>query len=240
MTETIPAADKSRRLRTTVNIISMLAVFIFMLVLNSMLPYISDDVHFKFVWTDFYTSENDRPMTNLADIIESCKNYYNMSGGRVILHFLCFIFVMLPKPIFNVVNSLFFVLLGIVTYKIAAHGCGENKQPPVGLLPLIYAIYLLDTPSFGDNCLWLSGSINYLWSCVLLLADVYLIIKYVPRGDTKTLLLCAFPIMLSAALNETTGGILLLTGCIVLIRQIKQIYIYIYIWQYAQFPVCCL
>lgn len=68
---------------------------------------------------------------------------------------------------------------------------------------------LLFLPSFGDTVLWISGSVNYLWTSVLLLYTVYFCKKHL--DDSNRIYYIAMPILffISSATNETTGGILL-------------------------------
>lgn len=218
-------ASKHKKRLFAVDICSIVLVFALMWVLNSMLPYISDDMHFKFIWIKFEVSEGDGLVTNLKDILISIKNYYSLSGGRALLHFLCYLFVYLPKWIFNILNSAMFVLLGIVIRRLVTVNI---KERPLFLLPCIYLICLIYMPYFGDNCVWLSGAINYLWSGVLLLFCCYLIIKYIPTAGKKTMALCAIPIIISSLCNETTGGMLLLLSLFVLIPQRAALKRYIY------------
>lgn len=99
-------------------IIAFLISFIISAHLNFKCPYITDDIHFFFVWKDFLPSENDKLITSAKDIYISQKNYYYKSGGRVLCHTITFLLLQLPKYIFNIINSFMFVLLGFLIYKL--------------------------------------------------------------------------------------------------------------------------
>lgn len=220
-------AFKHKKLLFAVDICSVALVFALMLGLNSMLPYLSDDMHFKFIWVNFRVTEEDRLVRDLGDMLVSMKNYYNLSGGRVLLHLICYLFVYMPKWIFNIVNSAMFVLMGLMIRRLALINI-DKSATPVWLLPLIYLICLIYIPYFGDVCVWLSGSVNYLWSEVLLLYCCYLIIKYIPEAKPAGLALCAVPIIISSLCNENTGAMLLMLSLFVLIPKRAGVKKYIY------------
>lgn len=196
-----------KKIQLAINILTIVGVFAYILYLTASCPYITDDWHFKFVWRTFRPIENDTRVTGLGNIIESMKNYYNMSGGRVLCHFIAYVFININKNIFNILNAVMFVLLGIVIYRSAARAATLPKCNL--LLLLIYIAVILFTPSFGDVAIWLSGSVNYLWSTVLLLACFLLIDKFFDCLTLKKALLMSIPIAISAATNETTGGMLI-------------------------------
>ncbi len=196
-----------KKIQLGINILTIVGVFVYILYLTSRCPYITDDWHFKFVWQGFRPTGNDTRVTGLDNIIESMKNYYNRSGGRVICHFITYVFVNINKNIFNILNAVIFVLLGIVIYRSATRA----STPPKGnlLLLLIYISIILFTPVFGDVALWISGSINYMWSITLMLACCLLIDKWFEDITLKKALLMSIPVAISAATNETTGGMLI-------------------------------
>lgn len=196
-----------KKIQLAINILTIVGVFAYILYLTASCPYITDDWHFKFVWRAFRPDGNDTRVTGLSNIIDSMKNYYNMSGGRVICHFITYVFVNINKNIFNIINAVIFVLLGIIIYRAAT----RTTAPPRCnlLLLLIYVSVILFTPVFGDVALWISGSINYMWSITLMLACCLLIDKWFEDITLKKALLMSIPIAISAATNETTGGMLI-------------------------------
>lgn len=182
-----------------------LAVFMFMLVLNYRCGYITDDYHFRFVWKDFMPTENDSVVGGISDIFVSMVNYYQKSGGRVIAHFVTYLMVnMNYKFIFNLLNSLMFTVLGFLIYRIAF--MQERIRPfPQAMIYMSMFIFL---PYFGDNVLWISGSVNYLWTGTLMMFCIYRFERSVQGyGVIKRIILFA-AVLISSPTNETTGGIL--------------------------------
>lgn len=210
----------SNSIQRTINILTVIAAFAFMLYLTVRCPYITDDWHFKFVWKDFDLTGSDTRVSSLGDIFTSVKNYYLNSGGRALCHFLVYIFVNINKNIYNVINAIMFVLLGILIYRTAAR---RNTPPKYNcMLLLIYAAMMLFMPLFGDVCLWLSGSINYMWSAVMLLACFLLIDKCFDCLTLKKALLMSIPVAISAATNEMTGGMLIVFIALMFIVKKKK------------------
>lgn len=180
-------------------------VFAYILFLTANCGFITDDYHFLFVWKDFEPQINDKPINGLSDILLSMTNYYNYSGGRIIAHFVAFVFININKWFFNIINSIVFVCLGILIRKLVYD---RQKGIPLAQV-IIYFSMLLFLPSFGDTVLWISGSVNYLWTSALLLYTVYFCKKHL--DDSNRIYYIAMPILffISSATNETTGGILL-------------------------------
>ena len=189
-----------------INIITIIAICFFMLSLNFQCGYISDDWHFNFVWETFNPTPDVQPVQSFSDIIISMKNYYNLSGGRVFCHFLTYVMMFFDKSIFNFFNTSFFAMLGCLCY---IHTKGRNRSF-IFTLPFIYLSLLLFLPQFGDTCLWLSGSTNYLWPTVLMLACFSAINRYACDQSTANLLLLYISAGLSSVTNETTGGMVII------------------------------
>lgn len=175
-----------------------------MLLLNFKCGYARDEYHFTFVWKDFRPVGNDRPIESLADIIKSAENYYTLSGGRVIPHTLAFLFVNMDKCIFNFFNAAVFLFLGRIIYKYAFGG----KKTDIFFQASVYISLFLFLPSFGDNVIWLSGSVNYLWTGTLMLYCIYFCDKNsgVSKISTNTAMILL--VLLSSSTNEITGGML--------------------------------
>ena len=135
----------------------------FMLFLNLRLGYITDDWHFKFTFTGFWPDEDSVRVHTLKDIAASVKGYYNISGGRVFAHALVYLSLMFNEHIFDFLNATAFISLGILILKCAVPGKVIKPQ----MLALTYLMMILFLPAFGDTCLWVSGSINYLWMAII-------------------------------------------------------------------------
>lgn len=201
-------------------ILLCLIIFSVMLTLSAACGYVTDDLHFRFVWQDFYPLQqgDDRIMSSLTDVLESVRNYYTYSGGRVLLHGLTFILCNLNKWVFNILNATVFVCLGLLIYKFVF---GERKASTF-VLAMIYGTLFVFIPTFGDTVLWLSGSVNYLWSGTLMLLTMLYMRKYLTTNKLSTGLLLIMLTGISAFTNEITGGMLAVWLCINLIAERRK------------------
>lgn len=136
------------------------AVFVLMLILNIKTPLIADDFTYSFVYNE------DRSLQNLGDVFASQYNHYFLWGGRAVVHALGQIFLLLGKSVFNVVNSLGFVLLSLLIYLHI--NCFQKTR--VSLFVGINLLLWIFAPAFGESTLWVIGSANYLWGMLLVLA----------------------------------------------------------------------
>lgn len=168
-------------------------------------PYLSDDWHFFFVWDAFDPTEQTRRVQSFSDILLSMQNYYQMSGGRVIAHFLVYCLLTVSKTVFNLLNGVMYAAMCWLLYRIAEAVSGCKSM---WLYPLTVLLSFLFLPVFGDDVLWLSGSVNYLWMSVPFLGCINWLLR---RYDKASVLerICILPLfLLSGATNEITGGML--------------------------------
>ncbi len=131
-------------------------IFVFLFVLNCLTPYQADDFayHFRF--------DNSEPLEHIADIIPSMAAHAQLLNGRLVVHSLVQLFELLPKPIFNIVNAGMFVLLILLIERFVFF---SRTGSALHILLIFCAVFVF-MPAFGEVCLWLDGSINYLWAIV--------------------------------------------------------------------------
>lgn len=153
--------------------IAIVPLFLFMVVLNFMTPYVADDFSYMYSFRD-----NSR-VTNFFQIFPSLYTIYMVYIGRIVPHFLAQLFLMGPKWIFNIVNSLVFVgTVGLLYYLT-----GKREKFSLWIwcaIPMLLWVY---TPSYGQIYLWMDGSFNYLWS--YLFALLYLLPYFALYLDGK-------------------------------------------------------
>ena len=166
-------------------------------VLSTMLGYFTDDWHFRFVFNGFMPDGNEQRVKGLGDIILSMKNYYRLSGGRVLAHALVYGILMLPKWIYNVLNACIFVSVGYLIQRLCK---GKEEALSTGL---VFLLLFLCLPSFGDTTLWISGSVNYLWMSLFPLLFLNFLRKEMFWPGVCAGFVCGFT-------NEATAGILMI------------------------------
>ena len=134
-------------------------VFISMLILNFLTPLIADDFSYSFCL-------GGSRVKNLNDVFNYQVHHYLTWGGRSIAHGVAQTFLIFPKYVFNIFNTIIYVIFTLLVYK---HVIGrKNIYNPI-LYIFINLLIWFGLPVFGQNVLWLIGSCNYLWGTTIVL-----------------------------------------------------------------------
>ena len=152
--------DKSSKEKTWAIAGVLTFFFVILLALNILTPLISDDYCYLYSFAD------GTRISSIADVFHSQVAHYYIMNGRVITHALCQIFLLLGKPVYNVINAATFVGLGLLIYFIAFL---TLKHLRIHWLIAIYLLMWVMPPFFGESYLWVSGASNYLYGPILVL-----------------------------------------------------------------------
>ena len=131
--------------------------------LSAATPYYADDYSYMFTYAAGAAKER---VTTLAGLIASQANHYQIINGRAVVHTLVQLFLMGPRIWFDIANTLVFLALGLCMCRAA---WGKGERTPLRLLAP-WALLFLTLPGFGQSCLWLTGSVNYMWTSLAALA----------------------------------------------------------------------
>ena len=152
----------------------MLIVFMgIFFVRNLLLPMISDDIPYAFVWdgTDkgnLLDGVGPRErITSFGDIVRSQYSHYMTWGGRVIGIGLTQIFAWEGKGLFNVLNTLVFIALALLLFKVGT-GKRLREMSAIYMFWILFALWFLLPDSFLTT-LWMCGSCVFLWTAVICL-----------------------------------------------------------------------
>lgn len=137
------------------------AVFIVILVLTWLTPLVGDD--FIYCFSD--ASSKIKPL-NLYDIYQNMRAQRNYVSARVVNHFLLQLFLMYPKPVFNIVNAAVCTLSAVAFYRFFKT---EDEKKNLFLLIAGIALVWCLMPVFGQIYLWTDGACNYGWTIALML-----------------------------------------------------------------------
>ena len=136
----------------------MVVVALAFLVLNVFTPLYHDDFVYKFMF-EGGTVNYDHPIQSVGDIFLSQVEHYHSVNGRSIVHFLVQLFTgLLGKPVFNIFNVICFC--GFI-FLLQRHTPRDARFCVSTTLTMVLVLLL---PRFKDTFLWMTGSINYLWS----------------------------------------------------------------------------
>lgn len=141
--------------RTMLRVVSA-GIFLWMLVMNLLTPYICDDFTYRL---NFATAE---PLESVLEIIPSMAAHSHKMNGRLISHGLAQLFMLLPPVVFDVVNSAVFLCTGLLILQLL--GARGNWA----LLGMLACLMWRCIPVFGQVALWQVGAVNYFWSLTAL------------------------------------------------------------------------
>ncbi len=190
--------------------------------LNVITPLWSDDYVYRFVYDAryYYDESFSRLVGSWRDIVESQQAHYLCPNGRVVAHTLAQLFLWLGHNwLWSMVNTLCFLGLGWLMWRFAvgsSKGGRELPSPWAGYL-LTLALYWMLLPHPGQLFFWLTGSCNYQWSTLLVLAFLNLLFLPAPRAVAWLL----FPVALLAGnSNEALSiGLALALACYAIFRR---------------------
>lgn len=147
-------------------------VFVFFWLINHWTPrYLGDDYIYRFVWENGHSFHQAIPddiphLSSLSDVLYSVKNHYSSWHGRLMPVFLMFFFGWQDKWLFDIFNSVVFVLFILLLCVYCSRG-KWNISAKQYLLMAFFVWWFM--PGFVNFFLWICGSVNYLWTTVLVL-----------------------------------------------------------------------
>lgn len=145
-------------------IIMMAIVAVAFGVLNFLTPQYHDDFVYKFMF-EGGSVNYDHPVRSIGDIVASQMEHYHSVNGRSIVHFLVQLFTgLLGKTIFNLFNVIVFCAFIFLLMKQSTGSTRQEGDAKFCVSTLVILALVLLMPRFKDTFLWMTGSINYLWS----------------------------------------------------------------------------
>ena len=195
--------------------IFLILIFLSMLILNYLTPILADDYSYSIAYD--YTR-----ITNLVDIIKYQSHHYMTWGGRSVAHTIVQIFLIMPKWIFNICNSGVYTAIVYLIYLLAKD---NKKKDKPSIMLLIHLLIFFFVPVFGQNCLWLDGSCNYIWTMLIILLLIYQYKNKDKTNDTKLRIIMLFILGIFAGwTNENTSfGLIVILSSILIRKKVKQI-----------------
>ena len=184
-------------------------IFLFMLLLNALTPYIADDFTFA------YAFDSGERLHSLPQLLQSLAFHYREWSGRVVVKFFAQGFTMLPKFVFDLCNAAAYLGLGLAIYRLA-RGRRTGRYDLLALILIEAALWEI-SPAFGQTNLWLCGACNYLWATLGVLACLlpwrYYLQKPFAGGGALTAGMGAAGLLAGALSENTSAGLLV---CLVL------------------------
>lgn len=190
-------------------------IYVFNIYINFITKYFysvnSDDYGYSF-------GVNGR-LHSFIDVIEKQIQHYFTWGGRSVAHTIAQTFLLFPKILFSIANSCVYLLL---IWLIYLNIKGINKKEYPIILLLIHLCLWFVVPAFGQDCLWLIGSCNYLWTTTIILLFLYLF-RTSKRNDNlfKSIGFLLLGIIAGWTNENTAFGLIVATVGILLISKFE-------------------
>lgn len=149
-------------------------VYLFVFILNCLTIWAADDYAFyntAWLGVDKFSFQN---------IFSKAKWFYFAWTGRFLSTLINYFFLYFPKIIYNFFNSLVYVSIIYIIYKIAKK---DNKHNFKLALSICLLVWLL-TPSVGQVFFWQIGSVIYSWMYLLILLLIFMYIKWIKSEST--------------------------------------------------------
>lgn len=154
---------------------------------SSVVPYYSDDWWHSFIHQADGSYPTER-IESFDDIITSQINHYMNKNGRLPVTMLAQTIVSFcPKPIFDLLNTLFYAL---TLYLLSRYCFGTRITASQLITSAIAVFYIL--PGHYDTLMWASGAIYYLW----VTAYILFILLLWRRLSSRPIAGCYYPIIL--------------------------------------------
>lgn len=204
---------EKRWLRVTVFVAIAAVCAAFFYAFNLQTALIADDFNYRFI----FGAINQR-VESISDIFFSMRNHYDTMNGRLVLHFLTQLFLLWGKPVFNLVNTLGYLLF---TGLIYWHCKGTGRHNPALYFGVHLMVWFL-IPVYGQTMLWVDGSANYMWGSILRLAMLLPFRLYAQKGQSYAgrwwwLLLSVPAGFFAGWTNENSGAALIVLMVLFLI-----------------------
>lgn len=184
--------------------------FITFYIYNILTPLMSDDLLFD---KSLYHS--------VADIFRQEYLQYMTWNGRSVLQVILKIFSILPKSVFNVFNSICYVLTMLLIY----WNIRGRKVYDSFLYILINVLIWFFAVDFAQTMLWLGGACNYLWGIMIILIFVTAYRNLMKKSEVKNQIFISVVMLFLGILagwgNENTSG-----GAILIVLLFTAFYYY--------------
>ena len=200
-----------------------IAVFSYFLVLNIYTPLQGDDITYGYVYG------TEEKLSTIGDIVQSMKTHYFTWGGRVIVHSILQFFLMHDKILFDVANTLIFILFAFTIYKYAMKKGVSNS-----LMLGIYFLLWISIPGVGETIVIKTMSCNYVWGTTILLLFFYPFFWNVknewdwyfnagtPVKGIYAVFMALFGVVAGCTIEACGAMVLFAIGCIGLYKLIKK------------------
>lgn len=138
--------------------LEMMFFIVFLIAIGGVLFYMNR--HTPWVVDDILKGEEVKGLHGIQQWFAHLYHFYFFWGGRIWGELYAYLFLAMPKEIFNYLNAVGYVVFLLLIY---INVTGRFKFSP-SLLILINFLVFACLPAFGQDILWISGCANYMWA----------------------------------------------------------------------------
>lgn len=195
--------------------------YLFILNINNFAGYTGDDFLYHFIYRGAWPTSELSEYHNLFDYISAIYTHMSIWNGRMTSIIFEILAMQIPKILFNVINSLIYVLVGILLNVIVS---GRKVFFRPLQLTATFLMMWFFLPGIGTTVLWVSGAANYLWATVIIL--LFLLpyrFNFMVKHHTKTFSIGLIALgILAGFTNEVAGSTSFLVALLLTIYNFKE------------------
>ena len=141
--------------------LTVFAAFVLIFIFNVLTPMMTDDLFYSITVSE---------APGIGELFAQEYTQYMTWTGRSVCHMILRFFLLTDKMVFNVANSLVFVLLTLLIYWNVEH----KKKYDIPVYLLINLLLWMFGVVFRQTVLWETGACNYLWGSAIIMSFVTL------------------------------------------------------------------
>ncbi|RGS70091.1 hypothetical protein DWX75_11330 [Mitsuokella sp. AF21-1AC] len=145
---------QNKKCKVVIMAILIVVIAVLMFRLNRPTPWVVDDI---------LKGEGAKKLHTFQQYFEHIWGFYFSWGGRIWGELFAYLFLSIPKRVFDIVNTIgYLAFTGLIYINIT----GKFKSSP-SLFLLINFLLFACLPAFGQDILWISGTANYMWASII-------------------------------------------------------------------------
>ena len=145
---------QNKKCKIFIMAILFIAITFLMFRLNRPTPWVVDDI---------LKGANVKKFHTFQQYFDHIWGFYFSWGGRIWGELFAYLFLSIPKRVFDIVNTIGYL---VFTSLIYINITGKFKCSP-SLFLLINFLLFACLPAFGQDILWISGTANYMWASII-------------------------------------------------------------------------
>lgn len=205
--------DENKKIEMIAFAIILILIGILLFQLNRPTPWVVDDI---------LKGDGVKNLHGIKQWFNHLYGFYFSWGGRVWGELYAYLFLNMPKKVFDYLNTAGYVAFLLLIY---ANITGRFKFSP-SLIVLINFLLFACLPAFGQDILWISGCANYMWASLIPLLFLAFVRFYhnKPRNYFNGIPFCIFFFVLGILAgwsneNVSVSLIVIMAGYILSFRE---------------------